>query len=107
MLVAGRGSIQVVYKCLGLGVISFFTAFVIAYPKTLKAKVIFIIAGILVLQFLNILRFMFLAVYWAKAGTTTLDHHTIFNLVIYLIIAISIYFWMKEPVNPNKKHAAN
>jgi len=107
MLVAGRGSIQVVYKCLGLGVISFFTAFVIAYPKTLKAKVIFIIAGILVLQFLNILRFMFLAVYWTKAGTTTLDHHTIFNFVIYLIVAISVYFWMTEPVKPNKKHAAN
>ena len=107
MLVAGRGSIQVVYKCLGLGVISFFTAFVIAYPKTLQAKVIFIITGILILQFLNILRFMLLAVYGTKDGTTTLDHHTIFNFIIYLVIAISIYFWMKEPVSPNKKHAAN
>src|ERR1700743_1991523 len=28
LLVAGRGSIQVVYSCLGLGVMSFFTAFV-------------------------------------------------------------------------------
>jgi exosortase/archaeosortase family protein len=106
MLVAGRGSIQVVYTCLGLGVMSFFAAFVIAYPKPLKAKIIFIIAGLLILQFLNILRFMYLAVYWTKAGTTTLDHHTLFNLFIYLIVGISIYFWMKEP-NLNKKNATN
>lgn len=107
LLVAGHGSIQVVYKCLGLGVISFFTAVVIAYPKPTKAKVAFIITGIFALLFLNIVRFMLLALYWTNADNMTLDHHTIFNFIIYIIIAVALYFWMREPVNPNKKHAAN
>lgn len=105
MLVAGHGSIQVVYKCLGLGVMSFFAAFVIAYPKSVKAKIVFIIAGILVLQFLNVIRFMLLAVFWTKTGSTTLDHHSIFNFVIYLIVAAALYFWV-NPVS-QKKHAKN
>ena len=106
MLVSGHGSIQVVYKCLGLGVISFFAAFVIAYPKPLKAKIIFIITGIVLLQILNVIRFMLLAVFWTKANSTLIDHHTIFNFIIYLIVAISLYFWVKKPVN-KKQHATN
>jgi exosortase/archaeosortase family protein len=106
MLVAGHGAIQVVYKCLGLGVMSFFVAFVIAYPKPVKNKLIFGIAGIIVLQFLNVIRFMWLAVFWTKTDSTLIDHHSIFNFVIYLIVAISLYFWVKEPVK-QKKNAAN
>jgi exosortase/archaeosortase family protein len=106
MLVAGRGSIQVVYKCLGLGIISFFAAFVIAYPKPVKAKIIFIITGIVILQILNVIRFMLLAVFWTKANSTMVDHHTIFNFIIYLIIAAALYFWINEPAN-QKQNASN
>ena len=106
MLVAGHGSIQVVYKCLGLGVISFFVAFVVAYPKPVKSKAIFIVTGIIVLQILNMIRFMLLAVFWTKTDSTLIDHHSIFNFIIYLIVAVSLYFWVKEPVN-KKKHASN
>jgi len=106
MLVAGHGAIEVVYKCLGLGVISFFAAFVIAYPKSVRSKIFFTIAGIIVLQILNVIRFMLLAVFWTKTDTTIIDHHSIFNFVIYLIVAVSLYFWVQEPVN-RKKNAAN
>lgn len=96
LLVAGRGKIQLVYSCLGLGVISFFTAFVIAYPKKLKEKLIFLVSGIICIQLLNILRFVLLALFWDKKSTIILDHHTIFNLFIYITIGISIYFWVKH-----------
>ncbi|WP_426671933.1 exosortase Y [Mucilaginibacter sp. McL0603] len=97
LLVAGHGAIQVVYSCLGLGVMSFFAAFVIAYPKKLKAKLLFLFLGILCIQLLNILRFVLLAIFWnKKRGSIIMDHHTIFNIIIYVIIAISIYFWIRH-----------
>ena len=95
LLVAGRGTIQLVYTCLGFGIMSFFTAFVIAYPKKLKPKLIFLITGILTIQILNIARFVLLALFWDKKTGKILDHHTIFNICIYIIIAISLYFWIK------------
>ena len=97
LLVAGHGTIQVVYSCLGLSIMSFFAAFVIAYPQKLKAKLLFLLLGIIGIQLLNILRFVFLAIFWdKKRGDKILDHHTIFNIIIYIIIAISIYFWIRH-----------
>jgi exosortase/archaeosortase family protein len=96
LLVAGRGILRVVYSCLGLGVMSFFTAFVIAYPKKLKAKLFFLISGLIGIQLLNILRFVLLALFWDKKPGIIVDHHTIFNIIIYVIIAISLYFWVKS-----------
>ena len=102
LLVAGHGIIDIVYSCLGLGVMSFFAAFVIAYPKRLKPKLIFLITGLICIQTLNVLRFVLLAVLWDKKSRLILDHHTIFNILIYIIIAISLYFWVmrddKQPV---------
>ena len=97
LLVAGHGIIRLVYSCLGLGVISFFTAFVIAYPKPLRAKIIFILSGILAIEMLNIIRFVLLALFWDKRSAQIIDHHTLFNTFIYILICISLYFWMKSP----------
>ena len=36
LLVVGHGVIRLVYSCLGLGVISFFAAFVLSYPKKME-----------------------------------------------------------------------
>jgi len=96
LLVAGHGIIDVVYSCLGLGVMSFFTAFVIAYPKKLKRKLIFLITGLICIQVLNVFRFVLLAVLWNKKSKLILDHHTIFNIIIYIIITITLYFWVKQ-----------
>jgi exosortase/archaeosortase family protein len=107
LLVAGRGTIQLVYSCLGLGVMSFFTAFVIAYPKKLKVKLVFLLCGLLVIQLLNIIRFVLLALFWNKTKGIILDHHTIFNIIIYVIIGISIYFWVKHEDKLAPEHAKN
>ena len=96
LLVAGRGSIRLVYSCLGLGLISFLSAFVIAYPKPLKPKVIFLITGIITIEFLNVLRFILLALFWNKKDNQIIDHHTIFNIILYIVIMISLYFWVKH-----------
>jgi exosortase/archaeosortase family protein len=99
LLVAGKGVINVVYSCLGLGVMSFFTAFVIAYPKKIKTKLLFLIPGLFGIQLLNVARFVLLALFWDKKMGIILDHHTIFNISIYIVIAISIYFWVRHDDN--------
>ena len=94
LLVAGHGTILLVYSCLGLGVMSFFTAFVIAYPKPLRRKIYFIVAGIICIQVLNILRLAIVALYWTNKAQQIIDHHFVFNSIIYLLISISLYFWV-------------
>ncbi len=96
LLVAGRGKIELVYLCLGLGVMSFFSAFVIAYPKKTSQKIVFFICGNLVIQLLNILRFLLLSLFWNQQNTRIVDHHTLFNITIYILIAIALYFWVKH-----------
>jgi exosortase/archaeosortase family protein len=96
LLVAGHGTIQLVYSCLGLGLVSFFSAFVLAYPRKLKSKWFFLLTGIVGIESLNILRFVLLAIFWKKDGQHILDHHTIFNIIIYLFVAFSLYFWVKH-----------
>ena len=97
ILIAGHGRLKLIYSCLGLGIMSFLISFVIAFPKTLKGKLIFLIPSLLIFQALNILRFVVLAIFWNKnEDTQIVDHHTIFNILIYIIVAISLYFWVKR-----------
>ncbi|MBK0378186.1 hypothetical protein I5M19_02650 [Mucilaginibacter sp. SD-g] len=105
LLVSGHGAIRLIYTCLGLGVMSFFVAFVIAYPKKLKSKLIFLITGLLTIQLLNIIRLMLIALYWNRDRERVIDHHTIFNLFIYIIIAVALYFWVNS--KSNSPHASN
>ena len=100
LLVAGHGAIKVVYTCLGLGVLSFLAAFIIAYPKPVRSKVMAIVVGVLVVELLNIVRFMLLALY---GNNGTIDHHTIFNIIIYLIISAGLYFWIRNDITDVKK----
>ena len=103
LLVAGHTHIFLAYDCLGFGIMSFLAAFAIAYPKPVKEKWIFFLAGIVVVQLLNVVRFVLLALYWKPQEPNLLDHHTIFNVVVYIIILTSIYFWTKSDIVTTKK----
>ena len=107
LLVAGHGSLQLVYSCLGLGVISFFAAFVLSYPAKWKPKIILLICGIAGIEILNIARFVLLGLFWDRKNDRIIDHHTIFNITIYVIIAITLYFWVKYADKLNNRHEAN
>lgn len=102
LLVAGHGAIILVYSCLGLGVISFFSAFVLAYPKPRNAKITFLLSGILVIELLNVIRLVILSLYWNKRLGAKIDHNTIFNIFIYIIISAGLYFWVKNDIAVKK-----
>jgi len=107
LLVPGHPAIVLVYTCLGLGVMSFFSAFVLSYPVKFKSKLVFLIGGILGIQSLNIIRFVLLALFWSTAKDHVLDHHTIFNIILYIIIAFTLYFWVKRNDKLIDTNAAN
>jgi exosortase/archaeosortase family protein len=107
LLVPGHPAIVLVYSCLGLGVMSFFTAFVLSYPVKLKSKTWFLIGGIFGIQFLNIIRFVLLALFWNSTKERTIDHHAIFNIILYVIIAVTLYFWVKRNDKLVNNNAAN
>ncbi|WP_299590407.1 hypothetical protein [Mucilaginibacter sp.] len=107
LLVPGHATIQLVYSCLGLGVISFFAAFVLAYPVKFKSKIAFLIGGILGIEFLNVIRFVLLSLFWNRNENRVIDHHAIFNIIVYIIIAITLYFWVKRNDLLISNNAAN
>ena len=107
LLVAGHGVLNITYSCLGLGLVSFFSAFVIAYPKPWRLKWFFLLCGVLGIQLLNITRFVVLAIFWNRRNAPIIDHHTLFNIFIYIAIAITLYFWVKADTALKLPNAAN
>ena len=97
LMVPAHHIIIIGFDCLGFGVMCFFTAFVLAYPKPLRHKLIFLISGLFTIQLLNVCRFVWLTLFWHRSKVYVADQHTIFNLVIYALIMVSLYFWIKPP----------
>ncbi|MDF3079254.1 MAG: glycosyltransferase [Sphingobacteriaceae bacterium] len=97
--VRGHSGIVLVYSCLGFGVMSFFTAFVLAWPKSWKEKAWFLPAGLVLIQALNILRFIVISIFYNRASMNGLiDHHDLFNIILYFILLSVIYWWVNRKV---------
>lgn len=96
--VLNAGGINVVYSCLGFGVMSFFVAFAVAWPeKSLKNKLVFIPAGLMLIQLMNVARFIILTLFWRDSPLRSIiDHHTLFNFILYVILLLIIYFWINS-----------
>ncbi len=87
------------YGCLGLGVFSFWAAFVLAFPKSLKEKLKFLIIGLVSIFLLNVFRLVILTILtveipYEKEYFTY--HHDAFNFFVYTVLFIMIYFWVKK-----------
>lgn len=87
------------YGCLGLGVFSFWAAFVLAFPKPIKQKIRFLIIGLLSIYALNVFRLVILSILTVEIPNEIKYfsyHHDAFNLVVYSILFAMIYFWVKK-----------
>lgn len=86
-LVHGRG-VKIVYGCLGIGVLSFWIAFILANETTLKTKIIFILSGVVAIFFINVARLVLLVIVANKnlQNQFIKNHHDFFNVSAYLFI---------------------
>jgi exosortase/archaeosortase family protein len=92
---ANGWGIHMVYSCLGYGVMSFWAAFVIANPGSIKRKVIWVLGGFTIIWIINVLRIALLILF-RNNKTHIFDwigHHTLFNIVAYLFVFLMMYFF--------------
>ena len=92
--------IQMVYECLGFGLISFWMAFVLANTGAVRKKIAWCLVGILSIWFINCIRVAILLMAFEKHWKfkLPLEHHTLFNLVAYTLLALLIAVYV------NNKH---
>jgi exosortase/archaeosortase family protein len=91
---AGPG-VKMVYSCIGYGIMSLWTAFVIAYDGRVKRKILWALMGCFCIFLINCLRVSVLLIALAKKWNVNeyLDHHTMFNIVSYILIFLMMYLY--------------
>ena len=106
-MVNGRG-VQVVYSCLGYGLLSFWIAFVIANKLSFRKMLQWMIGGVLVIILLNVSRIslMLISVNKHWPSLLNLDNHTWFNIVAYGAIFCMMYLFdrSQKKVIPTRVH---
>lgn len=98
MVVAGP-YLRIAYSCLGLGVMSFLSAFVLAFPAPWKSTIKMLVIGLISIYILNILRIAGLGLlfgFFESQRNYFEYHHEIFNVIVYIIIFVMLYIWIKK-----------
>lgn len=102
ILIVDGPYMRINYSCLGLGVMSFLLAFVLAYPAKAISKIKIFILGLLSIYILNVLRISILGVlmsFFTSQRQNFKYHHEVFNIFVYICIFSLLYFWIKRNSN--------
>jgi len=97
-LIVGNSGITLVYSCMGYGLMSLWLALVMAYPSRWSQKISPLVGGIILINLLNILRIGGLAMLYSKGKIELfnwIDHHTLFNTVVYVSLFGVFIAWIK------------
>jgi len=99
-----NGGFNLVYSCLGYGVMSSFAAFILSYPGLSypgrhRFKALYLVGGLIITQVLNILRLVCLALFWNHRGSTYIDHHLLFNITVYGTLIYYTYLCSHKKYN--------
>lgn len=93
VLIDGNGIVAVGNPCNGLELFALFAGFIICFPGSLKAKLWFIPAGMLLVHFINVIRTLVLALIQLKAPEhLDFNHHYTFTVIVYAFI---FGLWMR------------
>ena len=93
-------SIRLIYKCLGIGIISVWISFVIAFPQKGLNKLKYALLGVLFIITINIIRFVALAVFFSNSEMINYKHvdqqHFLYNTICYIIIFFMMKRWIDK-----------
>jgi exosortase/archaeosortase family protein len=81
------------FPCLGVGMMITWLSLIAAYPNG-KHKLITIILGLASIHTLNIVRIISLVFIQKHYANHNINHHDIFNYVVYSLIMIMFYVWI-------------
>lgn len=95
---ADSNGVTIGYTCMGAGINSFWIAFVAAHKTENAFKWKWLLGGLAVLVLLNIIRVALVAasnkLHWRNIWE--IDHHTLFNMVCYVMILGMLLFFIKR-----------
>ncbi|ADB39508.1 exosortase/archaeosortase family protein [Spirosoma linguale] len=91
---ASGATVIISFDCLGFGVLSFWTAYIVAQTGTWKNKLAWCLTGIGIIWFVNCCRIALLLFALEKNWPESqyIDHHDLFNVAAYGIILTLMYF---------------
>lgn len=99
VLIINGPYLRINYSCLGLGVMSFLAAFVLAFPASWKSTFKMLFLGLITIYVLNIMRIAGLGLLFGlfQSQRNYFEyHHEIFNVIVYIIIFVMLYIWIKK-----------
>ena len=90
--------IRVEPACLGLSLMSFWVAFILANKETVKRKIVWCSAGLIGLSIINSIRitFLLMAFEYNWQRSSFLLNHTLSKLAFYSLMVFMIYFYTKN-----------
>lgn len=92
--IKGQGAVSVQTPCLGINVCLVFLGLIIAYPSAYKwwQKSLYLLLGVFIIQFVNLLRMIAMVLVVSYRYELPIEHHDLFNMVIYSII-FGLFYW--------------
>ncbi|RDC56204.1 hypothetical protein DU508_11375 [Pedobacter chinensis] len=105
VMVVNGPYLRINYSCLGLGVMSFLAAFVLAFPAPWKSTFKMLAIGLITIYLLNIARIAGLGLlfgFFQSQRNYFEYHHEIFNVLVYICIFIILYFWIRKNTKSKK-----
>jgi exosortase/archaeosortase family protein len=98
LLIGNNGSIYMAKACLGFKTMFLFASIVYLTGNDNKRRWIYIISGLLFLNFVNIIRFVLLFIHIQKHGgyVLAMDLHDMYNYITYFIVFILWIIWFEK-----------
>ncbi len=98
LLIGNNGSIYMTKGCLGFKTMFLFASIVYLTGNDNKRRWIYIISGLLFLNFVNIIRFVLLFIHIQKHGgyVLAMDLHDMYNYIIYFIVFVLWVIWFEK-----------
>jgi len=98
LLIGEYGSITMGKYCLGFQTMFLFAWIVFLTGNNNKIKWIYIFSGVILLNFVNIMRFVFLFIHIQKHGgyVLAMDLHDLLNYIIYFMVFVLWIIWFEK-----------
>lgn len=95
LVVVGGKAVQLIYACLGVGVMSFWLAFVLANRGPWQRKLLWVLGGMMCIWLINVTRIslVLLKNNSGKDRMWGLDNHTFFNILSYVALFLMIIWY--------------
>ena len=101
----GKFGIKMHDACLGMGVMSFWIAFIVANAGSVLKKLKWLFVGLFAIFIINVARvcLILLAGYHKWVNLGKIDHHAMFNIAAYILIFTMIYIYTKDDKKSTSK----